>query len=286
MGNKFFRLQRIKEQLKRFIALAFSLLSIFLFIVSTHSKSLIFDKISSFSRENISPVFDVVSTPFEKIHEKIDAFQNYFSVYEENKRLRLENQLLKSWQNKALSLSIENKELAEILNYQPRPVVSSKTVMVLAEHHSIFSHSLILASGKENGIKKGDVLLLNGALFGHIIEVGETTSRALKLSDYYSRLPVFVGQMKEPAILVGDNSEEPTLVALPEEANLKEGDFVFSSGIAGVYPQGLAIGYVKKVKDEFKVRLIENRNNLGFVEVVNFGLSGLIEACSSKGEKE
>ena len=286
MGNKFFRLQRIKEQLKRFIALAFTLLSAFLFIISTHSKSLIFDKISSFSRENISPIFNIVSTPFEKIHEKMDAFQNYFSVSEENKRLRHENRLLKEWQNKALSLSIENKELTEILNYQSRPEASFKTVMVLAEHHSIFSHSLILAAGKKNGIQKGDVLLLNGALFGHVIEVGQTTSRALKLSDYYSRLPVFVGQMKEPAILVGDNSDEPDLVALPEEATLKEGDFVFSSGVAGVYPQGLAIGYVKKVKDGFKVRLMQNKNNLGFVEVVNFGLSGLIEEDASKGEKE
>ena len=286
MGNKFFRLQRIKEQLKRFIALAFALFSAFLFIVSTHSKALIFEKISSASREAVSPVFDVVSTPFEKISEKMEAFQNYFNVYEENKRLRLENKALKGWQNKALSLMIENKELAHVLNYQKDLVAPSKTLPVLAEHHSIFSHSLVLAGGENKGIQKGNILLLNGALFGHVIEVGKTTSRALKLTDYFSRLPVFVGDMKEPAILMGDNSDEPDLVALPEETSLKEGDFVFSSGVAGVYPQGLAIGYVKKTKDGFKVRLMENKNNIGFVQVVDFGTSGLIENTCLNKEKE
>lgn len=286
MGNKFFRLQRIKEQLKRFIALAFTVASLFLFIVSTQSKSVVFSKVSSFSRDVFSPVFDMVSTPFEKIQSKMDAYQNYFNVYEENKKLRVENQLLKSWQNKALQLALEKKELADILNYRFETTHPSKVVSVLAEHHSIFSHSLVLDGGEAQGIKKGNVLLLNGALFGHVIEVGNQTARALKLTDYFSRLPVFVGSQKVPAILMGDNSELPDLVALPEEAGVQEGDFVFSAGMVGVYPQGLPIGYVKKTKDAVKVRLIENKNNLGFVEVVDFGLGGLIENTCEKEEKE
>ncbi len=286
MGNKFFRLQRIKQQLKRFIALAFTLFSLFLFVLSTHSKSLIFDKATSFSRETFMPVFDVVATPFEKVSEKIEHSRDYFSVYEENKRLRAENKRLKEWQNKAFKLALEKQELSDLLNFKSSGETDKYVVPVLGEHHSIFSHSLILGAGLDQGVKKGNVLLLNDALFGHVIEVGKKTSRALKLTDYFSRLPVFVGTMKEPAILMGDNTDEPDLVALPEEADIKEGDFVFSAGLVGVYPQGLPIGYVKQTSTGFKVRLIENKNNLGFVWVVDYSLTGLIENTPSQGEKE
>lgn len=287
MGNKFFRLQRIKQQLKIFIALCFTLFSAFLFVVSTHSKALIFDKTASFSRELFLPIFDVVSTPIELINNAFSGYRDYLSVYEENKRLKAENKHLQGWKNKALSLSIEQQELAKLLNYQPAKEFPTQIVRVLGEHHNVFSHSLILDAGKNQGLKKGNVLLLNNALFGHVIDVGEKTSRALKLTDYFSRLPVFVGQTKEPAILMGNNSSEPDLVALPEETVIEEGDFVFSAGMVGVYPQGLAIGYVKKTSEGFKVRLIEDKNNLGFVHVVDFNLSGLIEnACSNEEPKK
>lgn len=285
MGNKFFRLQRVKQQLKRFIALPFVLFSIGLFVFSTHSKPVILGKVADFSRETFMPLFDLVATPFEYMQVKIQSYQNYLNVYAENERLRKENQSLKGWQNKALQLMIEQKELSSLVNYQQNNSVHSQVVRVLGEHNSVFSHSLVLDAGLNQGVKKGSVLLLNNALFGHVIEVGDKTARALKLTDYFSRLPVFVGSMKESAILIGDNSDEPELTALQEETQIKDGDFVFSAGQVGVYPQGLPIGFVKKSVTGYKVQLLENKNNLGFVQVVDFALGGLIEtACQQKEE--
>ena len=132
----------------------------------------------------------------------------------------------------------------------------------------------------QNGIHKGDVLIKHNALFGHVIEVNLKTSRALKLTDYFSRLPVFVGEGKVPAILMGNNSDMPELIALPEEHFIQEGDWVITAGIAGVYPEGLMIGKVEKEDTTYKVKLLENESNDSFVQVVHFDLGGLIEPSS------
>ena len=151
-----------------------------------------------------------------------------------------------------------------------------KLVRMVGEYNSPFSHSIVVEGGSQDGIHKGDVLIQYNALFGHVIEVNLKTSRALRLTDYFSRLPVYVGADKTSAILMGDNTDMPELIALPEEHNIEEGDFVITSGIAGVYPEGLMIGKVEKKENSFKVKLQEHKTNNSFIQVVHFDLGGLI----------
>ena len=181
---------------------------------------------------------------------------------------------------------MEQKELLDILNYKPVFEAQTKLVRILGEYNSPFSHSIVLEGGSQTGIYKGDVLMHHNALFGRVIEVNLKTSRALKLTDYYSRVPVFVGERKTPAILVGDNTAMPLLTALPEEHFIKEGDKVITSGVAGVYPEGLMIGSVKIQEGVFQVSLMETSSNNSFVQVVHFDLGGLIETPLKQVKEE
>ena len=282
MANKFFRLQRIKQQLRRFLAIPFILSALVLFCLSVKSNLSVFDEVNTFSYAQLSPFITKISKPFETVWLKVASIQNYFDVYEENERLRYENNILKGWQNTALKLALEQKELVRSLNYQPVENKKGMIVRVLSEYNSPFSHSVVLEGGKNHGINKGDVLILNNSLFGHVIEVNDNYSRALKLTDYFSRLPVLVGENKELGMMIGDNTENPELSAFQEEVQLNEGDFVMTAGLAGVYPQGIGIGVVKKVGETFKVELFENKNNISFVRVIDFSLGGLIDDLDEK----
>ena len=279
-SNKFFRLQRIKQQLKRFVALPMAFVSLIMFLYFSFTSHPMVEEGKRAIYDSFIPVMSVVSSPIETVVERVSFIKNYVNVYAENERLRAENKLLKGWQNTAYKLALEQKELLGHLNYQPLVEAKTKLVRMLGEFNSPFSHSIVLEGGTQNGIHKGDVLIKHNALFGHVIEVNLKTSRALKLTDYFSRLPVFVGEGKVPAILMGNNSDMPELIALPEEHFIQEGDWVITAGIAGVYPEGLMIGKVEKEDTTYKVKLLENESNDSFVQVVHFDLGGLIEPSS------
>lgn len=285
-SNKFFRLQRIKQQLKRFVALPMAFVSLVLFVYLSYTSHPLIYEARRAIYDSFMPLMHMVSSPFETAIHQVSFIKNYVNVYDENERLRAENERLKGWQHTAYKLALEQKELLDILNYKPVFEAQTKLVRILGEYNSPFSHSIVLEGGSQTGIYKGDVLMRHNALFGRVIEVNLKTSRALKLTDYYSRVPVFVGERKTPAILVGDNTKMPFLTALPEEHFIKEGDKVITSGVAGVYPEGLMIGHVKIQEGVFQVSLMETSRNNSFVQVVHFDLGGLIETPLKQVKEE
>ncbi len=287
MSHKFFKIQRTKTQLKRLVPVPFVIGGLILFILTAMNAPVIVSvktKLMAF----MAPIISVVSYPVQFAQDKIESVSSFLSVYEENKHLKKENEQLKSWQKLAFKLVVDQKELSRLLNYQPVAQGREYVVRILADYNSPFSQSVIINGGMNIGVKKGDVLVTNNGLLGHVIEVGSTTARALKVTDFYSRLPVLVGTKRVVCMLIGDNSMYPKLISLPEEAQIQVGDFIMTSGNAGVYPSGIPIGRVSSVENgEYSVDLFEKSQNLEFVRAIDFNLSGLLpsELPCQCGEK-
>ncbi len=276
MENKSFKLQRIKAQLKKFVPVPFVLGGLVLFILTAMNVPLMVS-LKTHIMEFMAPVISVVSYPVQFVQEKSDRISAFFDVYNDNVRLRAENEVLKSWQKLAVTLAVDQKELARLLNYKPVAPGREYVVRVLADYNSPFSQSLIINGGINIDVKKGDVLVTNNGLLGHVIEVGTKTARALKVTDYYSRLPVSIGTNRITGIMTGDNTSFPKIIALPEEATVTVGDYVMTSGDAGVYPSGIPVGRILAVENgEVSIELFEKSENLEFVRAIDFGLKGLV----------
>lgn len=275
MENKFFRLQHLKAQLKRFIPVPFLVLALTLFIYSVRTLSPSQPVRLAIVNWSESALF-LVKVPLDSLKHKWENMVSYFNLYEENQRLKTENHLLQSWKNIAVKLAYEQREMSQLLNYTPMAPAKEYVVRVLTDYNSPFAQSVILSGGTNIGLKKGDILLTNKGLYGRIVETSAKTSRAIKLTDYFSRLPVLVGKKAYLCMLGGDNTPYPKLLSVPEEALIQEGDYVMSSGTAGVYPSGISIGTIKKKDNEYLVELFENAPHLEFVRVADFGLDGIL----------
>lgn len=275
MDSKFFRLKKIKAQVKQFAPVLFLIFALAMIGIGvSQNPYLVRVKVAFW--DVTMPVVDALGAPVRWGKSLVAEISEWGAVRSENKRLRAENERLSGWKNVALKLAEDKRELEKSLNYVPSKEVSYLTARVLADNGGNFSRSLIVGAGSENGLKKGAVALLPDGVLGRIVEVGTSYSRLLELTDYASRIPVMVGNERFLCILAGDNTDYPKLISIPEGADISVGDRVVTSGHAGVFPSGLGIGTVMSVNGDIAVLPFVNAQTSEFVRLVDFGLSDVL----------
>lgn len=287
MENKFFRLKKLKAQVKLFAPVLFLIIALGLIGIGV-SKNPYMVRIKNATVDAIIPVVHVIGAPVRWGKSAIGGIRDILTVYSQNKQLREENQLLIGWKNTALKLAADKKELEKALNYVPSKEVSYLTARIMADTGGTFARTLIVQAGSENGLKKGAVAVFPEGMLGRIVEVGTSVSRLLELTDYTSRIPVMVGDERFLCILTGDNTDYPKLISIPEGAEISVGDRVITSGHAGVFPSGIAIGTVISVDGEISVQPYVNAKTNEFVRLVDFGLDDTLikeETCECPADE-
>jgi len=225
--------------------------------------------------DRVAPVFDALSRPLSLVEKTTERIKSYRSLLEENARLRTENAGLVRWQNTALSLERENRELKGLLHYRAEPSISFITARVIADTGGAFVRSLVVTAGRMDGVRKGMAVMTGDALIGRIIEVGEWTSRILLITDMNSRIPVVLMGSGDHAILAGDNTMHPRLLYLPQDAEAKAGERVMTSGHGGVFPPNIPIGVIEPYdQGDARITPLASINRINQVRLIDFHLAG------------
>ena len=283
MESRQFRLKKVKSQIRLFLPLGLLLISVALIMLGQFDSPYL-NQFQMTVQETVAPIVRGVSAPIRWSKTAWTACGNFVQTYHQNQKLRAENEGLKNWRNLAWQLERDQRGLKEALNYIPPQSASFVTGNVLTDNGGRFVRSLIVGVGTAGGVSKGDVAMTSAGVLGRVVAVGENVSRLMLLTDYASRVPVSVGENRVPAILSGDGSDYPKIIALPENKTVSAGDVVLSSGQVGVFPAGLGIGIVEVVETgDIKVRLFEETIP-DFVRLVNFGLNDVLLADECAAE--
>ena len=276
MANRLFRIKKWKTQVSLFLPLFFLLVALFL-IIFGHFENPLLNQFKMALIETVTPIVRVVSAPIRWGKSIYWGGADLITTYQENKRLKAENEDLKNWKNVALQLHFEAEHLKKLLHYAPPQKSTFVTAKTLTDNGSRFSRSLIVSAGRKEGVSKGDLAMTSSGVVGRVVEVGRHASRLMLLTDYASRVPVLIGEKGVNGILTGDGSDTPKITSLPENQSIQKGDIVLSSGQVGVYPSGLGIGVIESISEgEISVRLFEEEFTPTVVRLVNFGLSDVL----------
>ena len=276
MENKFFRLKRIKAQVKQFAPVLFLIAALALTGIGVSNNPVLI-RVRTAATDAFVPILSVLYTPVRWVKDIGNSVTEIFSIRSENERLKEENASLRLLQNKVYQLSSDNQKLSQLLNYKPDGEKHFVTARIVADNGGSFSKSVLVQAGTVDGISKGDLALTELGVLGRVIEVGSLASRVLLITDYTSRIPVKVGEDGILAILSGDNDILLKLIAVPEGAQINIGDLVMTSGHSGVYPAGLSLGTVVSMDgNNIYVQPFSERDKAEFVRLVDFGLDGLL----------
>ena len=236
-----------------------------------------FDKFRTTLSDALAPALDIMSRPLGAAETAVDRARGVVALYQDNRRLEQENERLLQWQQVALKLSADNRQLRGLLKAVPEGKVSYVTTRVIANSGGAYVRTVMINAGTEEGLARGQAAITGEGLVGRLTEVGSRAARILLITDLNSRIPVTVDGSHSNAVLAGDNSDRPRLVYLATPEAVKVGDRIVTSGEGGIFPPGLPVGVVTAIGGSGpRVEPYVEMSQLGYLMVVDYGLSGAL----------
>ncbi len=227
--------------------------------------------------DTMAPLFALIAEPVISAHRALADAEGLMTLRSENQQLRLDNEQLRRWQAVALALDAENATLKANLRWIPDPAPSFVTARVVADAGGVYARAVLLSTGPNHGLSKGQIALDERGLVGRVTEIGARSARVLLLTDINSRIPVTLETSRARAILVGTNGPRPRLLHWPEGVSPVEGERVVTSAEANAFPAGLPVGVVHySATNAPEVETAARLDQLDIVRIFDYGLRGVL----------
>jgi rod shape-determining protein MreC len=198
-----------------------------------------------------------------------EGIAGYYRAATQNARLRYEVDEAHVKLAQADALAAENRQLKALMKLgegDPRPVAYAR---LIGSTSSSVRRLAWLSVGSDDGIAPGMPVRTPLGLIGRVLEVGDSTSRVLLLTDAASIVPVRRAQDDVAGLTEGlaDGTLRIRLNNLGINP-LKPGDVFVTSGAGGIFPPGIAVAVVAKVnRDGAIARVLANPAATPYVAV-------------------
>lgn len=197
---------------------------------------------------------EIISYPYYALNEftaNVDiTIRRIRNAVEENKLLRKEVSQLQLEKQQYRELILENERLKALLSFkeqEPRYVTAAR---VIARGSDRLLNIVILDKGEKSGIEKGMAVITPQGLIGKVYSVQDFSSDVLLLKDSNFSVAVRLQNSRREGVVSGTGYDYCLLKYVPPEENVVKGEVVITSGFDGIFPEGLPVGVVSKVKKE------------------------------------
>ena len=107
--------------------------------------------------------------------------------------------------------------------------------------------TLILNVGGKLDVRVGSGVVVGNGIIGEVIETGASVCRVALLSHPRTSIPVRVKRTGQAGVLRGKGRGIITLEYVERSVSLKKDDVIVTSGLAGIYAEGLSVGKIKSI---------------------------------------
>ena len=184
---------------------------------------------------------------------------NLFSWIDKNfssrEALTLENKILLNQQNinnttlqRYQSLEQENLRLREILNAAKRLEHKVEIARIISANINPYRHTIVINKGEKDDIHAGQVIVDADGVMGQILYANFLTSEAILISDADHALPVQINRNGLRTIVLGNGSyTNLNAPYIPNNADIKIGDLLVTSGLGGKFPAGYPVATINSI---------------------------------------
>ncbi len=202
-------------------------------------------------------------------------FQSYILIVgkeEENRRLLAQVELANQEVNEYIEAKNENERLRELLELKSQRPDYITSADVFARDPTNWFQILWINKGEKDGISRDMVAVTPSGAVGRVFNILNNTASIVLITDVNSSVAVRTQTTRIEGIMEGRGDDRCYLKYVPQDIVVKIGEKLLTSGLDGIYPEGVLIGHVTDVKkrdgEPFLEIEVSTAQNLNAVEEV------------------
>ncbi|TCK60655.1 rod shape-determining protein MreC [Seleniivibrio woodruffii] len=186
----------------------------------------------------------------------VDVRRQNDRLKEANGQLMLENSLLREQVK-------EHGRIARLLKFKDYSDLDFVPTTVIGRNVKGYLKFIVIDRGSRDGIKRQDPVISFNGLVGMVREVYPDSAEVEVVLSPASNVSVMNNRTRTVGMVRGNGHGGMTVDFYDRLDGVKKGDTMVTSGLGGVYPKGLVVGYVDNVKTAetglFKIMTISSK---------------------------
>lgn len=199
----------------------------------------------------ITPIHYLVDIP-PSIGRWMDVeFAERKRLIAENEELKDKQLLLEVRQQKLSALEAENQRLRELLESAFKVGERVLVAELLSVDLDPYKHQLLINKGENDGVYPGQPVVDANGIVGQTVHVSANTSTIILISDLSHAIPVQVNRSGLRTIAIGTGDlRKLDLPYLPNNADIREGDLLITSGLGGQFPPDYPVARISMAQTQ------------------------------------
>ena len=261
------------------IILIILLLIIFSFTLKEDRK---LSKAESLLKDGLTYSEKIITYPFNYIKENIKEYKKLKDVNKNNNILETSIDRIDSIEAENIELRRQLETLKEELNINyTLSDYEYLNATVVSRNVGYWHNKITINKGTYNGVEKDMVVISSKGLIGKVIKTSTFTSdvRLITTSDTSNKISVHISNGDNNLYgLINSYDYNKNVLELEGIINTKDvniGDYVYTSGLGGVFPTGILIGIVEEITTDsydlakiIKVKPSADFNDINYVSIL------------------
>jgi rod shape-determining protein MreC len=225
----------------------FSVLSLLLLFVDARYRYL--ESTRSALSVLVSPVQRLATMPGELWRQAGEFFVTQRSLVDQNQTLQLQHERDAALLSQLQAMQQENLQLRSLLELPQRSEFSAVAAEILYAERDVFKRKVLINKGAEAKVQPGQVVMDDLGIVGQVTRVYPWLSEVTLITEKDHAVPVQVLRNGLRTIVFGaGDTSQLSLRYMPVSSDIQNGDLLVTSGIDGVYPQGIPVAKVIKIE--------------------------------------
>ena len=170
------------------------------------------------------------------------------SLRQDNAKLHARNLQLSQQANEAASLAAENTHLRALLQLSQRIGAQTTPAEIQYDTRDPFTQKVVIGGGSQQGVQNGAPVVSEDGVIGQVTRVFPMQSEVTLVTDKDQAVPVEIVRTGLRSVIYGTaKGDLLDLRFVPISADVQVGDELVTSGLDGIYPQGLPVAKVLRI---------------------------------------
>ncbi|MDX8385677.1 MAG: rod shape-determining protein MreC [Gallionella sp.] len=200
----------------------------------------------------LTPVQRLAAMPGELWNYAGDIFitqSEQHKLMENNEALKLQHQSDAAQLSRLQALELENQQFRKLNALPQRNKLAPQLAEIVYAESDVFRRRVLVSKGADLDIRIGQVVMDDTGIVGQITRVYPGLSEVTLITEKDHAVPVQIVRNGLRTIVFGSGDiSHLSLRYMPVDADVEDGDILVTSGIDGIYPQGIPVAQVVKVE--------------------------------------